>query len=114
MRMQQNFTNAVRIYKQQMNLTLTEFSNMLEISRSAAQEYLKGKGNPTLATVEHFAEKLKTDPLSLVSGGISPGQYEKLQLLFELSDALVSLAPEDRRRFAGLLNEIMLLFDNGE
>ena len=37
---------------------MTEFSEELEISHSALQEYLSGAGSPNLTTVEHIAQKL--------------------------------------------------------
>ena len=48
-----NLAAALRFVMIIKHLTLAEFAEKLEISRSALQEYLKMRGNPSIATVEH-------------------------------------------------------------
>lgn len=111
MGLQQGFTNNVRLYKKQMEMSLTEFSEMLDISRTSAQDYIKGKGNPTLATVEHFAEKLNVDPVRLLSDDGSLDKNEKLMLMFKNLEPVLNLPPEKRQIFIEHFLEIMKLFD---
>jgi len=107
--LQQNFSNSIYMYKKRMGLSLNEFTNMMEFSRSATQDYLNGKGNPTLSTVEHFAEKLHTDPLVLISGDFTLGQLENILLLFEAFQAIIKLSPEKRLQFAEKFLELVQL-----
>jgi len=110
--MQQNFSNSICMYKKSLGLSLNEFINMVEFSRSATHEYLNGRGNPTLATVEHFAEKLHTDPLVLISGDFTPGQLEKILMLLETSQALMKLSPDKRLQFAKKFLELVQLLSS--
>lgn len=112
--MQQNFSNSISMYKKYLGLSLNEFTSMMEFSRSATQDYLNGRGNPTLSTVEHFAEKLNTDPLSLLSGNFTPSQLDNIRLLLETSQALMKLAPDKRLLFAEKFLELVLLLSSAD
>ena len=53
-----NFSTILNIIKSERQKSMTEFSEELETSRSALQEYLSGAGNPNLTTIEHISKKL--------------------------------------------------------
>ena len=97
MEIQENMAAVIHALKEKRGQSLTELSEDLEISRSALQEYLAGNGNPTLATVEHLAERLGIPSVALVS----------LKLLSGLS-------ADQRRRFTELLGEMLTLWEGGE
>ena len=48
-------------------LTVTEFSCVLDISRSSLQSILSCKANPRSDTIEHIAGNLQIDPIALLS-----------------------------------------------
>lgn len=79
MGLRQNLASALNAIKIAQGLSLTEFAEELEISRSHLQVYLKGEGNPTMNTIEHIAERLHVNPITLISpptpreGGTSSG-----------------------------------------
>ena len=94
MKLRKNFTVNMKTLFKRSNHSLTEFADELSISRSSLQDILKGKSNPTLATVELIAEKLDVDPLSLLSFS-----EEEIQVAFSLTqilDWLLELSEEDR------------------
>ena len=61
MEIRKNLSAIIRIRMKESGKSLTEFSEELEISRSTLQDYLAGKGNPNVATIEHLAKKLNMD-----------------------------------------------------
>ncbi len=58
--------NLHRLRKTQ-QMTLEEFSEKLEISKTALQQLEAGTGNPTLKTLEHIAERVDSSPAALLS-----------------------------------------------
>ena len=68
MDLNKNFSTILNIIKSERQKSMTEFSEELEISRSALQEYLSGSGNPNLTTIEHIAQKLNVSPCFLLLG----------------------------------------------
>ncbi len=114
MGIRQNFTNAIRIYKEQHNLSLCEFSGALEVSRSTIQEYLDGRGNPSLSMIELIAEKMDMDPRVLISGEFEPGQLGLLLYLLRSFKTVDTLTPEKQRQLGILFIEIVSLLDPKE
>ena len=94
--------------------SMQEAADGLEISRSALQDYLSGRGNPTLSTLAHLARRLEVDPALLVSGTFTDRQLEVLLSLLDSLGLLSELEPAERRRFAGLLLEMVGLWKEGE
>jgi len=58
--------NLNRIRKEK-GLSITEFSEVLNMSRSALQCILNGSGNPRCDTIDHIARQLHMDVTHLVS-----------------------------------------------
>lgn len=114
MEIQRNMAAVMRALKEESGKSLTEFSEELEISRSTLQEYLSGSGNPNAATIDHLARKLGVDVSFLVSGAFSDGQLGVLLKLLDTLKLLSGLTPEQRRRFAGLMLEMVSLWDGGD
>ena len=117
MEIQRNMAKVIRTLKEASGKSLTEFSEELEISRSALQEYLSGNGNPGVVTIEHLASKLGVDTSFLLSGVFSEDQIGILLRLLDMLKLLSGLSCEQRIRFAHLLLEMVLLWnedvDNG-
>lgn len=53
-----NMSNNLEKHRKKLGMSLSEFADWLCISRSSLQEYSRGAGNPTVATIEHLAGKL--------------------------------------------------------
>ncbi len=111
MKLQQNMANVLRAMKKASGKSMTEFSEQLEISRSALQEYMSGEGNPNMTTVEHMAERLGVSPFLLYFGALGEEQIEVLLQLLETLKLLEGLTPARRRRFAQLLLDMVRLWE---
>ena len=83
------------------NKSLTDFSEELGISRTALYDYLRAKGNPSAATIEHISEKLGVHPISLLVGLEDNDNLGIILLLLEMIQSIAVL-PEKKR----LLSEI--------
>ena len=105
MEIQENMAAVIHALKEKRGQSLTELSEDLEISRS---------GNPTLATVEHLAERLGIPSVALVSGTLPSGQFDVLMTLLDSLKLLSGLSADQRRRFTELLGEMLTLWEGGE
>lgn len=111
MEIQKNMAAVMRAIKENRGKSLGEFSADLEISRSALQEYLSGTGNPNLSTIDHIAHKLGVDTLFLISGSFTYDQAKVLLQLLNTLELLSELSPAKRQRFAELLLDLILLWE---
>lgn len=92
------------------HMSITEFSEELDISRTALSDYVKAKGNPSVTTVEHIAKKLGIRPEALIASSFEKKQWEITLMLMDIIPA-VSQLPEDRRiRFAELVLDMIRLW----
>ena len=115
MNLNKNLAAILNMIKSERQKSITEFSEELEISRSALQEYLSGAGNPNLTTIEHIAQKLNVSPYFLLFGGFSEDQLNALWKMMDILSILSDLPTEKRKRFAELLLEMISLWGgNGE
>lgn len=114
MEIQRNMSQVIRAYKRASRKSLKEFAKELDISRSSLQEYLDGTGNPSATTINHLAKKLDVDVAFLVSGIYSEDITAILLKLLDLLDLLAGLTQEQRMKFATLLNQMLLLWKEGE
>lgn len=67
MAMCENLARRLNEIRKKRGLSITEFSEELDISRSSLQSILLCKGNPRTDTIEHIARKLGVSPISLLS-----------------------------------------------
>ena len=111
MEIQRNMAQVIRTLKEASGKSLAEFSEELEVSRSALQEYLSGNGNPGIVTIEHLANKLGVDTSFLLSGAFSQDQIGILLRLLDMLKLLSGLSCEQRTHFAQLLLEMVLIWD---
>ena len=111
MGIQHNMATIIRFVMQQRQKTLAEFSEELEISRSALQAYLREEGNPSIATVEHLARKLDMDPVVLVSGLAQPDQTKITLMLFEMIRDVADLPEEKKQQFGERIAAVIHLWD---
>lgn len=111
MGMRENMAEMMRLMKQYSGKSVGEFSEELDISSSTLQEYLNGKGNPTVSMIEHLAEKLGVAPLALVAGKIEPEQSQIVILLLDTIQAVANLPRPRRLKFAELFLELVQLWE---
>lgn len=110
MSLQENMAASIRAIMKSQNKSLAEFSNELGISRNALYDYLKGKGNPSIATLEHMAQNLGINPACLVLGVFDTDQRQVTLLLLEMIQGMADLPGEKRLRFAELFLEMMKIW----
>ena len=114
MDLNKNLSTILNIIKSERQKSMTEFSEELEISRSALQEYLSGSGNPNLTAIEHIAQKLNVSPCFLLLGDFKEDQLCVFLKMIDILSLLSDLPPEKRKRFAELLFEIISLWHSDE
>ena len=114
MNLNKNFSTILNIIKSERQKSMTEFSEELEISRSALQEYLSGVGNPNLTTIEHIAQKLNVSPYFLLLGDFNEEQLKAFLKMMDILSFLSDLPTEKRKRFAELLFEMISLWNGDE
>ena len=83
MGLQENIAAAMRAVMERRGKSLSDFSEELGISRNALHDYLRGRGNPSIATLEHIARKLEIDPAALVLGLFELDKRESALLLLD-------------------------------
>lgn len=111
---QENLAASIRFMMEVRRQSLTEISEKAEISRSMMQEYVKARGNPSLATIEHLAEKLDVDPTALLTGMLGMEQTECALPLLGVIQQVAELDQEQRIRFTELFLEMVrILSKNG-
>lgn len=112
MGMRENMSEVMRMLKRYNKKSVEEISTDLDISSSTLQEYLSGKGNPTVSMIEHIAEKLGVDPIALVSGKIEAEQSQIVFLLLDTIQAVADLPQPRRLKFAELFLELVNLWED--
>ena len=111
MSLQENMAVAIRAVMEQRHKSLAEFSEDLEISRTALYDYLNAKGNPSVGTIEHIAAKLEISPTALMTGLMDLDRRELALLLLNTIQSVAELPIEKRLRFAELFLEMVRLWD---
>lgn len=114
MEIQRNMAKVIRALKEASGKSLSEFSEELEVSRSTLQEYLAGKGNPSIATIEHLSAKLDVDASFLISGIFSEDQIGILLKLLDMLKLLSDLSTEQQVRFVQLLLEMVSIWNEDD
>ena len=107
---QENLSNLLNAVRKTRKLTITEFSEELDISRTSMQTLLSGKCNPRLDTVERIANHLKIDPALLVSSTFSEEQWQVIFYLFNGIDAFSDLTDERKHKAISLIHELLDVF----
>lgn len=111
MEMQENMAEVIRLVMAAKHMTLQEFSEELEISRTMLQAYARGEGNPSLKTIVHLAEKLEIDPAVLLTGMGGVGRYEIVLQLLGTVESVSELSEVKKRRLAELFSEMVGLWN---
>lgn len=109
MSLRENIAAYIREYMRREKKSLTTFSDELGISRNALYDYSNGRGNPTILTLEHIANKMGIDPTVLILGNME--QKDLLLLLTKTVPNMANLPEEKRERFAELFLEMVRLWD---
>ncbi len=107
MALQKNLAGSLASIRAEQKKSLSEFAEELSISRSSLQDILKGKGNPTLSTVELMAEQLEMDPLLLLS--CPESEMRAAVYLSYLLDWFQQLSSEKQQEFAAAASTILAI-----
>ncbi len=105
MTLRENLADSIATIRRTQKKSLSEFAEELAISRSSLQDILKGKGNPTLSTVELVADQLDLDPLLLLS--CSEGKARVAARLSDLFDWFRQLPDDKQQEFVAAFNTIL-------
>lgn len=108
MGLQENMSETMRQLKQEHNLSTEEFSSKLDVSKASL---LCGRGNPSLGTVDHMAERLGIDPIILVSGKSANLSLSSVRQLLDTIATVVALPQERKEKFAELFFQILSLWE---
>lgn len=111
MGLQENMSETMGQLKQEHNLSTEEFSSKLDVSKASLQSYLCGRGNPSLGTVDHMAERLGIDPIILVSGKSANLSLSSVRQLLDTIATVVALPQERKEKFAELFFQIVSLWE---
>ena len=110
MGLQENIAVTMRAVMERQGKSLADFSEELGISRNALYDYLRGRGNPSVSTLEHIAQRLEMDPAALL-GLFVLDQREITLLLLDTIQGVAELPEERRVRFAELFLEMVRLWN---
>lgn len=93
--------------------TIVEFSSSLGIGKTSLKRFVSGKGNPSLGTIEHMAEHLDVEPVTLVSPleRTLPEPVRRAKCLLHVVPILCKLPRENRPKVCDLLVELTCLCD---
>ena len=111
MGLQENMAATIRTIMKKEHKSLAEFSEELEISRTALYDYLNAKGNPSASTIEHIAGKLEISPAALMTGLMDLDRKEVVLLLMDTIQSVAELPEGKRVRFAELFLEMVGLWN---
>ena len=111
MSMIDNLAHTMRKYMEQRNQNTAGFSEELEIARSTLRQYIEGKGNPSLGTVEHIARKLEIDPISLVCNDPDDRRTSAARYVLNTSLLTASLSEDDRQNLYDAFDTVISILE---
>lgn len=94
MSIQENVARSMRRVRQERHISIELFADELGITKTSAQLYLKGEGNPRADTLELLAEGCGLSIAELVSG--PPPGGERAETLLCAAQLLSGLPPDKR------------------
>ncbi len=114
LKMQENFTAAMRLLKIISGKTLSELSKELGVSRSTLQDYISGRGNPNMSTVDYISANAGVDPSFFINSSFTEHQLQVLLKLFEIFNMLPHLSKPGRLLAASLFQQLIEVCFGGE
>lgn len=103
-----NIAATMRRIKQERHLSIAELAELLGVTKSTAQLYLKGEGNPRADTLELLAQGCGLSITELVSDPLPGG--EQAETMVGAAQLLSGLPLEKREECAGHLLAIAAIF----
>ena len=107
--LQKNLSVMMNVIRRSRNLSSTQFSEELGLSRSYTQALLNGRGNPRMDTIEHIASRLQISPLLLLCCSYSEEQLEIFLLLLILIRRFSALSSAKQTEFLVLFQKLLSL-----
>lgn len=105
---QRNIAQALRRSMETRQKTLMEFSEELNISKTAMRQYLRGVANPRTDTLATLADSLGITPAELIAG--EPAGWDKAALLLRAAQEIGPLPPEQQREAVRLFLALVAVF----
>ena len=107
-----NMATFFQKFAAKQGLSIAKLQIIVDVSRNTFYAYVRGKGNPTLSTIECIASCLGVDPIAILLGIYDPGSSEVSVLLLNTIRCVSELTPEDRAQFIKLfIREMVRLWD---
>ena len=107
--LQKNLSVMMNVIRRSRNLSITQFSEELGLSRSYTQALLNGRGNPRMDTIEHIASRLQISLLLLLCCSYSEEQLEIFLLLLLLIRRISALSSAKQTEFLVLFQKLLSL-----
>ena len=107
--LQKNLSVMMNVIRRSRNLSITQFSEELGLSRSYTQALLNGRGNPRMDTIEHIASRLQINPLRLLCCSYSEEQLEIFLRLLLLIRRISALSSAKQTEFLVLFQKLLSL-----
>lgn len=103
-----NIAKTLRRSMEVRHQTLMEFSEELNISKTALRQYLRGTANPTIETLATISDKLGMTPAELIAD--DPAGVSQATLLLHAAQEIGSLPTEQQREGIRLFLALVDLF----
>lgn len=111
MNLNEGLAVSIRTIMKQRRLSLSEFAEELDISRTALYGYSRGEGNPSMATINHIAQRLGISPAVLANGLAELDHREIALLLLDTVQGVAELPEDKRLKMAELFLEMVKLWN---
>ncbi len=89
MKIRENIVAILKLEKEVRHMTLTEFAEFLQISRSLLQALMNQTANPRISTLEHIADRLGI-PVEVLIGAPSVGIRAELITILQITINLLN------------------------
>ena len=109
-----DLATAIENYKAATGKTYAECAAEFDISLSSIKEYAAGRGNPSFETIARMASKMGLDVALFICSSYSKDKISILIKLLDMIGLLKDLAPENRVRFAKLVDQMVDLLNGGD
>ena len=106
-----HFKNNLRQVKEARRLTLTDLSNVLDMSRNTLQSVITD-GNTSLYTACRIANALQVPLCTMVNGELKQGKAEVLQGFLSVLNWFADLTPLKKKAVRSAFGTILQIIEN--
>ena len=106
MKIRENIATILKLAKEARHMTLTEFADFLQISRSQLQALMNQTANPRIGTIEHIADRLGIS-VEVLIGTTFTGKLSAIITFILETIKLPEILPEQNR---AVLTKLLIKF----